>query len=460
MRAIPGQEKIEGVLRACEDQTANYDWYNHLRAVASQLRLDFEDMTHTIHPAVFRGMTLLLPYVQSLPEDREILAQTNEGVCFLIVWAHHVLGFTVIMRGFADLSSGTERAETVFQGKTPAILVIDPKNRSALDSTVSLLERSTGERLLSIVPEPDEDREISSMVKRPVLGYGMAMLDSCWTSFVGPLHAHEGRSACLHEITLVTIALACRMSRYIYKFNRPFNRRTDQIEQPSTLLAWDEEDQDIGCTTAESQSTEDDSIESDDHLTDDYNRCDISQTSIVAAAKLLFDYKKPPGKELVPYIDAHTGVPTQEIPVPSRVAAACGQYGHDLHLWSLRILRTVSEVAVLIVLFAHATDLEDGSALLIKASLDCIRDQSIVTQIWAWAGDKPLLIDEDTWFGLISALLTGKSSSQDTLHGADLPSLVSDRGWTVHLPTFGDPDPATVGMLTASREKNFDYRCN
>lgn len=97
-RSTPGQNRIRGVLKVCAEQTSKYDWFNLLYAVAAQLSLEPSVAHEPMEAPVFRGLALLLPYVQTLPEDREIYVNTNSGLCTIVVWAHHLLGLNVIIK--------------------------------------------------------------------------------------------------------------------------------------------------------------------------------------------------------------------------------------------------------------------------------------------------------------------------------------------------------------------------
>ena len=69
----------------------------------------------------------MFPLVQSLPEDRLILIDTAKdgGACSLVVWAHHVLGLTVLVRSYG---SENDLIEKQF-GTGTSNVVIDVRDR-------------------------------------------------------------------------------------------------------------------------------------------------------------------------------------------------------------------------------------------------------------------------------------------------------------------------------------------
>jgi hypothetical protein len=217
-RSIPSFDGIKGVLRACEDQTAQFQWIDLLYAVAAKLDMHPDEACKPINSAILRGLTLYFPSVQSLPEDREILIQTHTGVGILVVWAHLVLGLDVLVRHpnswKEDPKTGQATPEEVFFGKSPATVTIDCT--LGLEECVILIEAATSEHLFSIEPEPDQDSVISSIVKKPAKGIGMKFLESSWMRMAKHSRGNDGKAACLHEMVLISTALAIRFSKCLH----------------------------------------------------------------------------------------------------------------------------------------------------------------------------------------------------------------------------------------------------
>lgn len=388
--------------------------------------MDVGEATQTIQPVMIRSLTLLFPYVQSLPEDREIVVQTDRGVCFLVVWAHHLLGFTVLVK--ERLTSPGGFAETVFKGELTSTLIIDPNARTSFDSSVTLLERSTNESLISIAPQADEDEGIDCVVKRPVAGYGMWLLNISWTQFVG-FHGDKARHAFLTEIMLMSLALALRLSRHFYMADRANSRATTVMQH-------------YGPTTGHIGEDELDHWSGNGH-----NIADIPKQKVLEAAQLLFDAKKLSNKDLAPYVLDQMGVPSSEIKMDHRVAAACEQYGYDSHAWPKIFRSIIIDLAVVTLVLAQTTNLENAAGCFFRGGVDEIRSHHVSMQARCWDGRELICIVEDVWFSLAVELLTGRLAERIPHSAKDL-TLVSDGGWTLYLPTFGNLDPASIGRPT------------
>lgn len=98
-RAIPSQQGVFGVLRACEEQTAAFPWSSLIEAVATQLDIMHFEAIDGTPSAVFRGALYLFPMVQRFPAEHEVVIQLDdEGLCPLIVWAHRLLGMVVLVK--------------------------------------------------------------------------------------------------------------------------------------------------------------------------------------------------------------------------------------------------------------------------------------------------------------------------------------------------------------------------
>lgn len=453
-RSIPSHGNVLGVLTACEEQTARFDWLAIVHAVGAQLSMNACDMPDPLHPAVLRGLTLLLPYVQSLPEDREILVHTNTGICTLVVWAHHVLGFNVMVRKSRDfLRYDNDIEETIF-GVAPATVTIDctdvydSASPSGLLTSVTLIEASSKDTLFSIVPEPEEDLEITSMVKRPVRAYGLKQLDDSWTRFVAlgseARDEDQGHKACVREVTLVAVALALRLSKHIYKVKSPCYIRTKSILDQQAKQASNNPKKDLDCSEDDTDTGK--LVENGWFKEDGPNHCGIPETKILEAARVLFDQTKLSRKDVTTYFDAHQTVATQNIPVPATVVAACKQYGYLEDGWTDTLLRAAVNVAVLMLILAHASDLNDAAGLLINENASFLRDQRLMYKAWGWDGEEAVTVMDDEWFMILATLMIGRSEFDPT-YGLKEISLLSDRGWSIYIPTFGKPDPSDVGTL-------------
>ncbi|KAL8789500.1 MAG: hypothetical protein Q9213_001113 [Squamulea squamosa] len=102
--SIPDRNGILGTLKACESQTAAFNWNMMINAVSTTLGYRAEEARLDFPRFVLQGLIDMFPMVQTLPTDRLIHIQTPvgqglvSGVSTLVVWAHHVLDLIVLVQ--------------------------------------------------------------------------------------------------------------------------------------------------------------------------------------------------------------------------------------------------------------------------------------------------------------------------------------------------------------------------
>lgn len=100
----PDQQSIMGVLQAIERQTTAFNWNLMLNAVSATLDYTADEAPQGFPQFVLQGLIDMFPMVQTLPNDRFIHIQFPVNLCgsneisALVVWAHHVLDLTVLIR--------------------------------------------------------------------------------------------------------------------------------------------------------------------------------------------------------------------------------------------------------------------------------------------------------------------------------------------------------------------------
>ncbi|KAI9805250.1 MAG: hypothetical protein M1833_005703 [Piccolia ochrophora] len=171
---------LAGTLKACRDQTSNYQWDLTFAAVESMLpgilsgsyaatavaricqlrRLDY---------AVLQALLDTLFAVQTLPEDRIIRINTEKGLSTIVVWAHHVLGLTVVVH------SSTTEPVRFGTGCEQVILQVTPYGTDQ-HSSVCLLDGS-GEECFRLSSLPFEDPVLESIARSSASGYGRRLLE-------------------------------------------------------------------------------------------------------------------------------------------------------------------------------------------------------------------------------------------------------------------------------------------
>ena len=425
LRSIPSQQKVFDTLQSCEEQTAKFNWINLIDAVAAKLEAD-RDATTIISPVIFRGLVLLFPYVQRFPEDREILVHTRKGFCFLVVWAHHVLGFDTLVsiKGTTQSGHGPSPSSVLF-GKFPPTVIIEIPSNSRAEDSVTLIESSSQDTLFSILKEPDDESEISSLVKRPATGIGSLWLRADWDRYAGQM-AH-GREACTHDMMLMSTALACRLAKNLYK-------SSPTTDNGLPMMA--------GALSGPSNKHQGKRISSE--------RLKIPEDRILQAACYLFDIKKISREGVQNYVDAHQNISTHAIPPPATFEAISRLYKDSWNNSWFAFRGTIAHAAALILVFAQTMDLSAANGLLLcMAGTHHFIATEFVASVEEWTGESEdetgIDVDENLWMRCLACLLTSVSSYEQMEIGS--ASLISAHGWTVYLCGYGNPDPADVGKF-------------
>lgn len=429
-RAVPSQEGITGVLRACEEQTSMFNWAGLIEAVASQLDIEDGDASSPIVPAIFRGATTMFPMVQTLPQDREVVIETDSGLCVLVVWAHHILGLSVLVRHNTDLvyAPGTY-CETTF-GKNKPNVTIEYNLSFEGGSSITLLEASTKESLFTIRPHSDEDETIDPVVKRPVKGYGRRVLESTWTSFAGAFNATDGREATIRDTIHITGSFALIIGRELCK-------HSSMSPEASFLKQGPKEKHE----PAEANDFEKDDIESAKEPRDDTLMCSIPEQKILEVTQLLFDGQNIKPKTIEEYVAMYSGSALHAVQPPKSICAASELAGYDLALWKETFLTAARDLCILILALAHAIDLDAIGALLLNCELPFIHRHGLIQRVWNWNGQDTLYVGDGTWFEIVSLLMVGHRDTMD-LTFIRSASLISESGWTVYMNSHGNLDPS------------------
>ena len=350
LRATPSQQRILGVVVACEEQTAAFNWGRLLLAVASMLGLPPPKAYTGLSPTVLRAVLDMFPIVLSLPEHRLIHIEDDQGTCSLCVWAHHVLGLTVLVK----LPGGTE----VTLGHETEQVVIDCSSDQAI---VSLLDSEKGDILITIEPD-GEGFPINAIYKIPAKGYGRFIL----------LNESPNKSIA-EEMMLVTVAFAIVTSQHLVAGH-------DYEPPDSSTLS----------------------------------RIRTSENSIVEAAQLLFDDNKIDKEKVDPYVFAYgSGQPLNDtLEAPASVVAfrRSNRDRQGILTWSA-LLSTCRTLSVAILAFAYLRH-RDSCGILPLGSLNSLRRHRLVSRLHKWDGKSDMVVIDDTWISVMWLLTTAHEHDQ------------------------------------------------
>ena len=416
-KAVPSQEGILGVLKACEVQTSAYNWSGQIRAVASVLGIPDTKTFQPLPAVILRAVVYMFPIVQSLPEDRSIVVWTERGVCILVVWAHFVLGLTVLVKLNPDDNTSTRK----FGADSEQLVILVEQPFSG--PSVTLLETTSkhGE-LFTLQPDPDEF-VIEGIIKSPARGFGMQWLNSVCVM--------QGSKAIVEEMKLISSAFA-------------------MIVAENTFMAFGTEMSHLY------DESDDDAVPNGLLFAEGAMRMSTSGGQLMDAAKLLFDDTTLRDSSICNYADVYSKTSLTSLEPTRTVKAVLDQMSplqeHDRQQFWFNLMSVARSLAVIILAFAHIQNLSSCEDLLLCNSPGILSEHVLVSQLDTWDGLKGLRVPEDVWFHAISLLIIGHKEGADRKSMKSM-ALVSDRGWSVYLCTFGFPDPTFVHAGSIKVEK-------
>ena len=346
---------------------------------------------------LFQGLIDMSPMVQNLPEDSMIYVRCCCGFCCLIVWAHVVLGLTVLIR--------SEAGEEKRFGTGPEQILIeqlDSQNQS--QSSISLLDSSRDE-LFCIIPDPGEDLYPSIYLLRPAKGFvNFIFGDICSHRF--PLASEGERTAVIEDLLVLTGSITALLCDKLV-VDRLGSGAHDENEIP-----WI-----------------------------------IPRHRLLEAARLLFDKPGLRERELESYKEAYL-YKTFDDSLPQPMSLRTLMKG----LWTERerkvwrsFRQAISHLSLYLMAFAHVENLQICGNVPLEDRQGNINSHALVKQIWGWDGQEKLLIQEGCWLNVFSHLLTGQGSKvydpNDVISEPTLQALCSGRGWSAYISTIGYEDP-------------------
>jgi hypothetical protein len=461
--STPNQERLIGLLQACEDQTCGYDWNHLLGIVARELGVPAYRAAEAIPSAVLRGATTMFPIAQSLPEDRNIVIECSTGVCCLVVWAYHLMGMTVLVKSYLD-----GNIKEVFFGTGSEQIIINDRSNSRGDMqvpSITLLEASNGERLFTIKPDLDEP-PLEGLYKVPVKGYGRV-------AFEFKLSGHPNIVLLISQLVHLSTAMALRLCENVVMESRANSYPTNYEEGGYSGVSPSSDDSD----------GEDDGVDADDDVEDNADASkvrpggiadadekeqsnDVSaklsladRNRIINASNLLFNSRDTKLHQIKDYERVYAKSPLTFDMYP------LGALRHLLDILYKDkdeeadrlfegLIPTIRYLSILICALAHVRDLRAASGLPLCTTLNVLEELNLAKELLIWDGKGVILLHEDSWFNAISLLMLGSTREIEPYS----TGLVCSRGWCTYLGTFADSDPCFTEQGYVVIEKGVPYR--
>ena len=414
----PDRGGILKVLWAIESQTSAFDWNLMLNAVSTTLGytpntapIDFQDF-------VLQGLLDMFPMVQTLPNDRLIHIQipvgdhVHSGISALVVWAHHVLNLTVLVRSRGhDRQSGN----TTRFGNSDSEQILIEEVAVDHDASIILLD-SQRTHLLTIKPDPDADGDsLIGFVRRiPAKGWGNAIL----SEELGSLYMLKTHSrAVFEDIQTVTSAFAFIVAKNLIKDD---SERYDDEEiarlGSQNMYKVDEKRLLLVCRFL-------------------FDNPRIDQTAVntyvaqYSLRELNYYLPKPPSIEASSRANA---------PAENRESVIDSQWDE--------VISFAKKLSVLMLALAHVANPEACEDLVFTGSaFSSISEHPLVQQLEDWNGQDSLRVQNESWLQAVAVPLIGHSKPVWNQKW-NKTCLVSDKGWSAWITTFGDLDPAYISV--------------
>ena len=180
----PDYDGILKTLRACSSQTSQYHWDNLVALVVRRFPASRQLFRMDHSPLKSLTMNLLLGamdyfyLVQSLPEDRFVLVESQRGVVPIIVWGHYILGLTVLVTGSPDgeVTFGHTEGPRIIIKWSSAPVSLNNESEDRLSAPMIYLLDASQEVLLKTEPVDNETTRIEGQECHCLKGYGSTFL--------------------------------------------------------------------------------------------------------------------------------------------------------------------------------------------------------------------------------------------------------------------------------------------
>jgi len=193
----PRLDGLRGTLRAVREQTSGFMWELIFSAVDQKLaplrQSETKSHLRLLPVSVLQGLLDTLTAVQHLPEARLVRIRSIDGATTIVVWAHHVLGLTVVV----ETTYGSERF-----GDGPESVYVDCGTYDGYEDPYAKtsLFNETGDLLFGIEQNTDDFVMEPAVRRHQILGFGYKVIPA-------KLEDDEVVQSLVHAATTSALAL-------------------------------------------------------------------------------------------------------------------------------------------------------------------------------------------------------------------------------------------------------------
>ncbi|KAL9584817.1 MAG: hypothetical protein Q9212_001884 [Teloschistes hypoglaucus] len=442
--ADPDYEGILKTLHACSSQTSQYRWDDLVALIES--RFPHSTRFFRLHqsPLRFLSSNLLLGAMdylflaQSLPEDRIIVMDNQMGLIPMVIWAHYILGLTVIIKGCPDGDVAFGKV-----GKPQVIIkwssILFPQRRPAssqgnlygpaptmylLDADMKVVLETKPVRNGRIIIEGQECHRLK--------GYG--------TTFLRRLFNQKMLTADDDEVYVETANFAVSFSITICRVMRrvPFSDHGSGARKPENIVP---------------------------------TQCYLSteQWRILNASETLLSGIELDKRKISDFVDRLCGKVLEDMAIPTGVRVYLEKLSRERlnenppETMKITFLEEMKQLASWILSFAQVINIESCADLPLRIAPGWM----FCTGLMNWNGLDKIDIDSNIWFNMILKLMRKDSTGGHSIVESTGIFLTCHQGWSLFYSCIGIRDPGEIncellciqrGVPTNTRTGERKYR--
>lgn len=412
----PDYDGILRTLQACSSQTSQYRWDNLVAEVVRRFpasrqlfRMDHSPLK-SLSPNLLLGAMDYFHLVQSLPEDRFVLVESQRGVVPIIVWGHYILGLTVLVNGSPDgdvIFGRTEGPQIIIKWSSAPV---NPTNQfeNWLSAPMIYLLDASQEVLLKTEPMDNESTRIEGQECHCLNGYGTTFLQRLFNK----IKLVEDDDPIYAETANFAVAFALLLSRSMRR--NPISdehRGKKDIEIPAQ------------CSLG----------------TEPWRLFDSS--------KLLFAGIELDKRVINGFAEKLTGVSIADMTVPPSIRNYLekpdhNQYAQDnqYRFTKDHFIEDVEQIASWVLTFAQVVDIESCADLVLRIAPGWM----FCTGVVGWNGLEPIGIESKFFFNLVLKMMRKDITRGTSIVESEGMVLTSHHGWSLFYSSVGDCDPGQV----------------
>ena len=408
----PDYDGILRTLQTCSSQTSQFGWDTLVNLVVSRFpaskrwfRLDHSPLK-SLTPNLLLGAMDYFCLVQSLPEDRFVMVESELGLVPLIVWGHCILGLSVLVKDSPDgdvIFGRIGNPQIIIQWTS---LAIQPTSQfKPRVPTIYLLDASQ-EVVLQTEPVDNENSRIEGQECHRLKDYGTTFLQRLFNKTIliaddDPVYA---------ETANLAVAFAMWLSRSMRRVpvitESPHENRVSQQR----------------CLGTESWRLFD-------------------------SSSLLFSGIGLDKSVINDFNEKLTGASIADMTLPPRVRHYLeSPEDNKYKLTRQDFIEDIKQAASWVLTFAQVNEIETCADLVLRVAPGWM----FCTGVVDWNGLELIEIESKVFFDLVLKMMRKDVTGGSSIVESEGTFLTSHHGWSVFYSSVGDYDPGPVNCESLS----------